>query len=69
MVIVSGDSDSSLSEDIGEVEATPELSIHDSIISTLLTNDVSKDEPHHPYYNFDELDQSCDLGRCLEIAV
>lgn len=61
-LIITGDVCSSIDEDVEDNEGTPCISIQDSIISTLLTNDGSKDEPFHPYYDFEAMRNSCDLG-------
>lgn len=54
-----GDMGSSLSEDVDENDTPPIISVHESIISTLRTNDVNKDEASTHEFR---IDKSCDIG-------
>jgi hypothetical protein len=61
--VIIGDTSRSIDEDVNDNDDVHGLSIQESIISTLLDNDGSKDEPLHPYLDFDTLKDNYDIGK------
>jgi hypothetical protein len=60
--VIIGDASKSIDEDVNDNDDVHGLPIQESIISTLLDNDDSKDEPLHPYLDFDDLKNNYDVG-------